>query len=319
MGWRNAYRAQQAHSLAEGRRKLSCWRREFDFSHREALVGLVAKKAQVTRAEVFMIMCELRSAANKARPRGFISDWDFVEGAFACDMPEDTVTKIVDALYATGWLVQEAIVTWSVGQPEDEDATAAERQRRSRARKVEMRRIAQQACAGLITEEQRRAAEIALLPTRPGYSQGMGLSTGDVTRDTVTVTPDSDSDKKKEAFNSGDKGSPQPTIPAATSGNVDAAEEVDATVELQFHMKRIVIERLGVIATLADTRISRWLEQLSGNAAALVEIIRAADKADYVGARFHNLIVDQIKRYPSRIEPALPLPLAAVTKRQGSG
>ena len=62
--------------------------------------------------------------------------------------------------------------------------------------------------------------------------------------------------------------------------------------------------------------LERWLRELEGDHAILAEIVRAADRADYIGARFHNLIVDQVKRrlHTADGQRSLPLPPATVRK-----
>ena len=67
----------------------------------------------------------------------------------------------------------------------------------------------------------------------------------------------------------------------------------------------------------AATKIERWRpQQLDGDAVALRQVIEAADRADYMGARFHNLVVDQIRRHMAALQ--LPLPPVA-TKRPRYG
>ncbi len=76
---------------------------------------------------------------------------------------------------------------------------------------------------------------------------------------------------------------------------------------------RIVTERMVETPGLAATRVARWKDQaLAGDAATLAEIIRAVDALDYIGPRFHNLIVDKIRRAPSQASPQQELKLPPV-------
>jgi len=140
-------------------------------------------------------------------------------------------------------------------------------------------------------------------------------------RDNVTVTPE----KSREITpppvdNSGDNASGAAAGPSddGTSGKGEDPR-IAAELWLGSEGKRIVAERMEEEPARAMTRISRWRDQqLDGDPIALVEVIRAADKADYLGPRFHNLVVDGIRRAP-RPWPAqaeLKLPPALISERK---
>lgn len=97
----------------------------------------------------------------------------------------------------------------------------------------------------------------------------------------------------------------------------NSGHKVDPELWLATEAKRIIIERLQVNGPLAEVRLERWLRELNGDQAALVEIVKAADRADYIGARCHNLIVDQVKRHAHSADGqrTLPLPPAALSSR----
>lgn len=145
--------------------------------------------------------------------------------------------------------------------------------------------------------------------------------TRDVRRDTVTVTPEKrrgDSHPPVDNFAGSAAGAAQGAADDG-AGGTGGEPQPDPNAWLNTEGKRIVTERMEIVATLADTRIARWRDQeLEGDAAALAEIIRAADAADYMGARFHNLVVDGIRRARQRGHPQLPLPPAGL-RRAGAG
>jgi hypothetical protein len=71
--------------------------------------------------------------------------------------------------------------------------------------------------------------------------------------------------------------------------------------------------------TLAATRVARWRDQqLGGDAAVLAEILRAVDATDYIGPRFHNLIVDKIRQAPRKTaaQQELKLPPVLASERK---
>jgi hypothetical protein len=73
--------------------------------------------------------------------------------------------------------------------------------------------------------------------------------------------------------------------------------QADAQAWLESEGVRIVVERMEEAVPKAALRIARWRDQaLEGDALALAEIIRGADATDYMGARFHNLVVDGVRR-----------------------
>lgn len=83
---------------------------------------------------------------------------------------------------------------------------------------------------------------------------------------------------------------------------------------------RILQERMEYDRDRAETVLTRWLDQgLEGDAIALAEVIRAADATDYIGPRFHNLIVDGIARAKRHAQPQQQLALGPVGLKAAGG
>jgi hypothetical protein len=141
-----------------------------------------------------------------------------------------------------------------------------------------------------------------------------------VTRDTVTVTPEQSIGFQRPVENSGND------LRGNTAGSSEERKksehdpQAQASLWLSHDGVRIVRERLHVERGKAETNIARWRDQdLEGAAVTLCEIIQAADKADYMGDRFYNLIVDGIRRAQAATHPQLPLPPVLTGKRTGNG
>lgn len=144
--------------------------------------------------------------------------------------------------------------------------------------------------------DRRKAAREAAKVERE--ARGSGYPPSRVThRDAVTITPD-----QIKVLDTGEKTGDK-------LSQVEAAELWLAT-----EGKRLLAEHQ---VANPETAIERWRRDLDNDAEALATIIKAAAATGYVAGRFHNLIVDQIKRHPVK-GTTLPLPLGpmGVTKRR---
>jgi hypothetical protein len=308
------------------------WRRKFNagpYMHADdKRLRLVARRVGAMLPVVEAFIDRLDDFANQNTPRGSVEGFSIEALAAHWSLPnEDVLARIYAELETPeiGWIDQDFIVDFWARNPDTEDATSAQRQARSRAFKKALTEIARQARLGFIDEVERRLRETKLYALKERARWGLDdwraelrdilqLSTEEVLSrcDTVTVTTRSDQTVSKTG-NSVDNvaaaaSSESPGLSEGQAGAVAIDPQIKAELWLCTQGKRIVIERLDVNATLADTRLERWLRDVSGDHAALAEIIAAADKADYVAARFHNLIVDQIRRHISRVA-GLQLPL----------
>ncbi len=92
--------------------------------------------------EILAVAMEVMRAANVGRPRGSLSEFSFIECAAALDLPAEHVARIYVAMEDHGWIDQDYLVTWDERQPDKEDPTNKERQRRFRQRRKEERESA---------------------------------------------------------------------------------------------------------------------------------------------------------------------------------
>lgn len=250
------------------------------------LWALVADMAKVDLALVEAFVVRLEIHASASMHRGHVEDFNIAALAAKWRRGKDELARIYAALEHpdVGWIDQDQIVSFWARNPDLEDPTAAERQRNKRARDKAAKADARMARQGLST---------------------VTRDSRDVTRDSVTVTTRSDQIKKKEGL--GEEGSSG----AADSVHTRSGESGDFDLWLMSGGCRIVVECLEVQAPSAQVRIARWKKTLGDDdaaARALVKIIQAAEATNLRGARFHNLISDQVTRHRLQLEgPQLPL------------
>lgn len=221
---------------------------------------LVARDANVHLAFVHVIVDALLEVAAKARARGSVADCEFDVIAIATDIPPDEVAKAYRALCELGWIEQDHIVDWPDRQPEAEDPTNAERQRRYRANKRATTRNKQMGvgeteiaarAAARVTPVQRQAA----LPAPPVVE--------------TTFTGSAEAAAKAWLFGDGGAGYGQ----ACT----------------------IIAANYGINRVNADARIRAWLKTMSGDAAALATIISGAREHNLRDERFRGVVEGQIR------------------------
>jgi hypothetical protein len=82
--------------------------------------------------EVSMIAVALLRTANRSRPRGWVRDFSVIDCGAALDIEPDKVGEVYRKLEELGWIDNDYLVTWDERQPDKEDPTAADRQRRRR-------------------------------------------------------------------------------------------------------------------------------------------------------------------------------------------
>jgi hypothetical protein len=92
----------------------------------------VARQCAMSICEVSMIAVALLRTANRSRPRGWVRDFSLIDCGAALDIDPDKVGEVYRKLEELGWIDQDYLATWDERQPDKEDPTAAERQRRRR-------------------------------------------------------------------------------------------------------------------------------------------------------------------------------------------
>lgn len=258
----------------------------------------VSQRASVRVHQVVAVALRLECLANRSVPRGSVADMSIAEFAAALQLPANAVARIRAALEDPdiAWIDQDYLVDFHERNPDVVDPTAAERQRRHR----EKLRAA-------------RAEQSATGP--PGYPPSR-----DVTRDTVTGHARSDQIFSSATADNADAcagGSTEGTSDEENSG-IGRDPQADAQAWLATDGAKVVTGRLNDPPQMARTKIERWLRAMDGNAAALRDIIEAAQATDATPAQFLGLVTDGIRRWQQH--PALPLPPRPVAApRRGSG
>jgi hypothetical protein len=99
----------------------------------------------------------------------------------------------------------------------------------------------------------------------------------------------------------------------------DSQPEAEAHAWLMSTGKRMLVDHLQINPTLAETYLERWRRDLQDDVA-LREIMTGAEKAGYIGARFHTLITDGVKRsvHTAKQGGQTALPLAPVSVKKGA-
>lgn len=303
------------------------------------LWGLVAEMAHSSRAVVEAFITRLEVHANNNKPRGSVEGFNVAALAITWRHDRDELARIYAALehHDIGWIDQDHIVTFWPRNPDGEDVSAPERNRRKRLRK----KIRDEGDAkGLSIDEILSAMEAAGV----GYPQRWGD-----TRNAVTVTTRPEQIRKTE--NPGAEKNPdlsvQPALPEneqptgavdnsaaeprGESANglpmevpaIDDAISTEAETWLATEGLRIVIERLVVPPQRAATLIERWRRDLQDDAPAMVQTIaQAAGCAN--AAHFMVSVTDAVKRHlvratnggslqlgPVVLGPATPKPAPA--------
>lgn len=273
-----------------------------DFPYRP-LWRAVSRRTKVPVHQVVVVALCLECLANESEPRGSIASLSVAELAAALDLRPDVVARVRAALEEpdVAWIDQEYIVDFHTRNPDREDPTAADRQRKFRAkRKAERERL------------------FGAPPTGPPVVHSNVTSR----RDSVTVTPRADQTFQMGTSEPHSLASRAESVQAVADRKIGESGENPLRNEqwLELEGTRIVIERMQCQRAIASIKVNRWLAELEQDATALRTILESADKADYMGSRFHNLVVDALKRVKLEARgPQLRFPPAIARRERGDG
>jgi hypothetical protein len=92
----------------------------------------VARQCGMSICEVSMIAVALLRTANRSRPRGWVRDFSVIDCGAALDIEPEKVGEVYRKLEELSWIDNDYLSTWDERQPDREDPTAADRQRRRR-------------------------------------------------------------------------------------------------------------------------------------------------------------------------------------------
>jgi hypothetical protein len=329
------------------------WCRAENAVYDDKIWRLVARMAGAPLYLVEALVLRLDLHASAARSRGTLDGFSIPALAAHWGIAsEDVLARIYAALEHPdiGWIDGDHVATFWDRNPDTEDTTAADRTHRSKAFKKAMKAIAALRREGRIDaageramirdlyalREEARAGHFArgelvrrlalLLQPGPTLSTERGAHVV-TTVTTVSLTPRSDQNIRNEpavdnhhAAAGGDAAGlsrEEEEQPGKAQGGL--TEQQQAALWLETEGLRIVTEQLQENRQLAATKIARWRDQdLSGDAAALADIIRGADKTGVFGLRFLNLIVDGLRtaRLKTTAQRELPMPPVPVAERK---
>lgn len=282
-------------------------------------------------------------AGNKGYERGEVGHFDAGEFAAALGMPADEAARIFAELEAVGWVAFGHVADFhDRNKDSDQDVSAAMRQRKKTRRERIGKTLAKHARLGLIENAERSDIERRLMDMSEEQLNAVvdelalrELSTGPpITRDSrhhVIVTVEKSTEIQAQPVdNSGatTRGGEAGPSEEGSQGiaREDGRERPDggdpqaqAQLWLQSTGVKIVTQRMDEPATLAATRVERWLHQrLDGDAATLKAIIEAVRASDLTPARFLTEIGNAIERARARPQPHLPLGPGLVSTRSGT-
>lgn len=274
------------HAERRARHTRFSWFRLFNDFTRHPKWRLIARRAKVELRDAAMVALDLMCTANAARPRGSVAEWDPDECGAALDLDGEAVARVYLELERSGWIDQEHIVTWYERQPDIEDATAKERQRRRRER---------------LREQREKPSE--------------GLWTR-VTRDNRDITTRSDQIKKEGPAE--ERASEQAPVVHTNSGDY-GEDRGNAELWLAHEGRRIVTQRANVLGTVAQYKLAKWQRSMGNDVLALADLIAAVDAQNLRGDAFQRAIEGGITRYVRERDcgPSLRLPPVKTGGRHG--
>ena len=270
----------------------------------------VSKNTGISLATVIAFVNRLEElgndAANRGDIRGSIAEFNSHEFAAALDISVDQAKALFASLQHPdiGWIADGVIADFQGRNPDQEDPTAPERQRRRRSRGTIRERLDDLVLTGKLPREQRDEFQVRMAGLDHSglieLQMDIEKAVEDVTRDSrlsrrdiVTVTPDQKDQKIKEKVGL--------ITPVSSSGNIvglareeTAPEKTDPNVSqwLREEAPNFVQQRMGGSLETATNRLRGWCEKIGD--AALIEVLQGAK--DREGTAFHLHVADQVMR-----------------------
>lgn len=133
MTWHSAGKMPVRAALAAHLKRYG-WLRLYDNFPTHPKWRVIAAQVGLPVHNVIAVAVALLCKANGAKPRGSLAEFSPLECGASLDLSADCVVRIYAALEQMGWIDQEYLTTWDDRQPDKEDPTANERQRRRRAK-----------------------------------------------------------------------------------------------------------------------------------------------------------------------------------------
>jgi hypothetical protein len=279
------------HALKRQKFRKFHWFRHFNRDSEHPKWGAVATRAGVEVAEVIATVNKLQEVANEGQPRGSLDDFVEQDWAYVLKIDPQVIGRIYAALEECGWIEQGRIPLFEQRNPDQEDlSTPRVRAHRERLKteKEARERAAFLALTGRDAKRVSTVTETTRAEQIKRDSGGAVDNSGDVARG-------------DEARQPGDEAN------AAQAGRWIAERG-----------KQLLVDRLSIGPALAETYLERWRRDVDD--IALAAIIKAADDVGYIGARFHTIITDQVRRHVAQrqMDGQAALPLAPVAIRRSA-
>lgn len=287
----------------------------------------VARRLGMPLYQVQAFVTKLDCLANAAQPRGYVGDFNAEAVGDGLGMPPEDAARLYAELEKPeiGWICQDHVVSFYSRNPDHIDEGAAGRMKRMRDRRKGMKLIAEMWARGDLQDEQHRLKlELEVLNDVP---LSTALQRYDaLRRNAVTVTTDQTKNFEESGKTGDNNGG---AARGEADGNRGVTENAavpvdDPRVAAEYWLKtsgvRIVTERMEWTRTRAELAIERWRRDLStGDPAVMQVIIEGAEGSNYMGAPFHNLIVDQCRRQVRNASGQHNLPIPPTPVRKAAG
>jgi hypothetical protein len=277
---------------------------------------VVSKNTGINLATVIAFVNRLEElgndAANRGDIRGSVAEFNALEFAAALDIPMEEAK----ALYAclthpeVGWIADGVISDFQDRNPDQEDPTATERQRRRRSRNTIRESLDDLVLTGKLSRDQRAefVSRMAALSHDELVRLQMDIERAaeDVTRDSrlsrrdiVTVTPDQKDQNIKEKVGLITPVSPSGSI-VGLAREGTALENTDTNISewLREEGPQFVVQRMQGTLETATRRLRDWSAQAGERV--LFEILQGTK--DREGTVFLLQVSDQVRRreaYPA--------------------
>lgn len=252
--------------------------------------GAVAVEAGAAVAEVIATVNKLQEVANEGDPRGSLEDFEEAEWAYVLKIEKKVVDRIYAALEACGWIDQDRIPVFEKRNQDQEDLSTP-RVNRHREKKRAAKKAAKE--AAFLTSTGRDVKRVSTVTETPRAEQIRSQQIG-AEHNALDLLGRSEA--------------------GLTTGQVEAIPAL-AAAWIDSEGKQMLIDYLQCGPALAETYLGRWRRDVQDDLA-LYDLMKAADGAGFIGARFHTIITDQIKRLVARkLSGGSALPLAPVVLR----
>jgi hypothetical protein len=188
--------------------------------------------------------------------------------------------------------------------PDQEDPTAPERQRRRRSRTTIHKQIDELLIAGKLSRGQHAELKVkmagldhdGLIQLQMDIEKPVQNVTRDSRmsqRDSVTVTPDQKDQKiTREGGFTATSGASGNVVGLAREGMIPEKTDPNISEWLREEAAEFVVQRMGGSVEVATKRLRGWSEQVGD--AALVEVLQGTK--DREGTAFHLEVADQVRR-----------------------